>query len=162
VVENVYINEIQSFRWLALVPGLVTLLFAVLCYFQIVLKKQVGNRPAPSWLLVVFFLFTATVTAMLGLQKLTLSITNKAVYINFGVFASKQVIPLTDIKSIAVRKYNGPGEFSGWGVKSNAHEQSYTVSGDEGVEIILKNGKMILVGTQKPKEMQRVINQYFY
>ena len=53
-------------------------------------------------------------------------------------------------------------EFSGWGVKANPNEQSYTESGNEGIEIELKSsGKKILIGTQKPAEMQKVIDQLY-
>jgi hypothetical protein len=52
-------------------------------------------------------------------------------------------------------------EFSGWGVKGNNLEQSYTVSGDEGLEITLKSGgKKILIGTQERAQMQSVLNKY--
>ena len=122
-----------------------------------------GNHPAPDWLLLLFFVLTSAFSIVFYFQKLKTSITNRAVYVSFGIFASQKVFPLTDIKSIEIRKYDGMNEFSGWGVKSNSNEQSYTVSGNEGVEIELKNGgKKILIGTQKPLEMQKVIDQLYF
>ena len=104
----------------------------------------------------------STFTIVLYFQYLKTSITNRVVYVSFGIFASQRVFPLADIKSISIRKYDGMNEFSGWGVKANPNEQSYTESGNEGIEIELKSsGKKILIGTQKPAEMQKVIDQLY-
>jgi len=161
-METTYINEVQSFQWyFMLVPGMIALLFGVMWFFQVFLHKRIGNRNAPDWLLLVIFILTAAFAVGFSLQKLKTSITNRAIYTSFGVFASKQAIPLTNIKSIAIRKYDGMNEFSGWGVRGNANEQCFTVSGSEGIEIELKSGgKKILIGTQKADGMQAVIERY--
>jgi hypothetical protein len=160
-MEKTYIEEIQSFGWLGIAPGIIAVMFGIFCFFQIVLKRQIGNHPAPNWLLILIFVLTATLAMVFSLQRLRTSITDQAIYVSFGIFASKKVIPLSNIKSISVRKYDGMKEFSGWGVKANANEQSYTVSGDNGVEIELNSeGKKILIGTDKPNEMLSVIDKY--
>jgi hypothetical protein len=161
-MEKTFIAEAQGFGWWGVIPGSIAVLFGAMYLFQIILKKPIGNRPAPDWLLLVFFVLTSTFTIVLYFQNLKTSITNRAVYVNFGIFASQRIFPLADIKSISIRKYDGMNEFSGWGVKSNSNEQSYTESGNEGVEIELKSGgKKILIGTQKPVEMQKIIDQFY-
>src|ERR1700679_4252332 len=119
-METTYISEAQSFQWyFMLIPGVIALLFGVMWFFQVFFHKPIGNRNAPDWLLLVIFILTATFAVAFSLQKLKTSMTNRAIYTSFGVFAPKQAIPLTDIKSISIRKYDGMKEFSGWGVRGN-------------------------------------------
>jgi hypothetical protein len=161
-VEVTYIAEVQSFGWwVVMIPVMAALLFGVMLFSQVILHKRIGNRNAPNWLLLLIFILTTSFAVAFNLQKLKTTITNRAIYISFGVLTSNRVILLTDIKSIAIRKYDGMKEFSGWGVKGNDQEQSYTVSGDEGIEIALKSGgKKILIGTQKADKMRAVIAKY--
>jgi hypothetical protein len=161
-METTYISEVQSFQWyFMLIPGMIALLFGVMWFFQVFLHKRIGNRNAPDWLLLVIFILTAIFAVGFSQQKLKTSITNRAIYTSFGVFAGKHAILLTDIKSISIRNYDGMKEFSGWGVRGNADERCYTVSGDEGMEIELKSGgKKVLIGTQKAGDMGAVIGKY--
>ena len=52
-------------------------------------------------------------------------------------------------------------EFMGWGVKWNSTTDCFTMSGDVGLELTLSNNKKILIGTQKPAELQLVLETYF-
>ncbi len=160
-MDTIYIEESQSFGLIGLVTLPVAIIFGVLSFIQIVLKKQVGNHPAPSWLLVVIFIATASFAVVFNMQRLKTTITNQAIKVSFGIFMSPKIFLLSDIKSITMRKYDGMSEFRGWGVKGNANEQSYTVSGDDGIEIELKSGgKKILIGTHEAAQMQEVIGKY--
>ena len=48
-------------------------------------------------------------------------------------------------------------EYGGWGIKGKRHKKAYTVSGNYGIQFLLKNGKMIMIGTQKPKGFAKAI-----
>lgn len=159
-MEITYITEIQSFKWLAVVPALAAVVIGILWFLQVKLRKQAGKQAAYNGLMAVIFILITALAVVFSFQKLTTTITNRAVTMDFGIFAAKKAIPLTDIKSIAVRKYDGMKEFSGWGVKGNDQERSYTVSGDEGIEITLKSGgKKLLIGTQQPDKMRDIISK---
>jgi hypothetical protein len=163
-MEKTYFEETQHFQWGFIVGiSLIALLFAILFLVQVIFKVKIGSRPAPSGLLLVLFVFTAGFAVFLGLQKLKVKISSKAVYYSFGALAPLQSIPKADIASIKLRKYDGMDEFSGWGEKSNAKEDSYTTSGDEGIEIKFKNSaqKSILIGTHSAKQVQQVLSTYY-
>ncbi|MDB5132406.1 MAG: hypothetical protein JWR02_2155 [Mucilaginibacter sp.] len=163
-METIYFEETQYFPWgFLLIPALVAILFGVFFFVQVIFKIKVGNRPLPNWLLFLIFLVTVGFTVFMGSQKLTLKITNKAVYFSLGAFASMQSIKTAEMASINLRKYNGMDEFSGWGNKSNAMENSYTTSGDYGIEIKFKKSaqKSILIGTHKPKQVHEILSKYF-
>lgn len=163
-METVYFDETQYFPWgILIIPALVAILFGTMFLVQVVFKIKVGNRPAPSALLLLIFILVGSFTVFMFSEKLKLKITNKAVYFSLGAFAATQSIKTGEIASINLRKYNGMDEFSGWGNKSNNKEESYTTSGEDGIEIKFKkkNQKSILIGTHEPQKVQAVLSAYF-
>jgi hypothetical protein len=163
-METTYFEETQHFQWgFVVLTALVAVLFGTIFLVQVIFKIKVGTRPVPSWMLFIIFLFVAALTAFLGLQKLQTKITNQAIYYGLGAFAPMQSIKTSEIASIHMRKYDGMNEFSGWGEKSNPKEESYTTSGDDGIEIKFKNStqKSILIGTHSAKQVQDVLTKYF-
>ncbi|GER60283.1 hypothetical protein [Patiriisocius marinus] len=67
-----------------------------------------------------------------------------------------------EIDKIYVREYSPISEYGGWGYRFSfgKHGKAYNVSGSTGIQIIFKNGKKTLIGTQKKKEAESVINTY--
>lgn len=62
-----------------------------------------------------------------------------------------------------VRTYSPIREYGGWGFRQALGEKgkAYNVKGNKGIQIQLKTGKNILIGTQKEKDAQQVINRNF-
>ena len=55
-------------------------------------------------------------------------------------------------------------EYGGWGYRTSFGKKkgsAYNVKGDKGIQIELKTGKKLLIGTQKEDEAQQVIGRYF-
>lgn len=147
---------------LLIVPGLIAVaVFGCLSFAQIVSKKPIGNHPAPTWLLLLFFAGCSAGILILSLQRLLLVITEDEIEISFGIFAHRQIIKINEIKNISVRKYDALKEFWGWGVRFNSKGRCYTVSGNAGVDIELKSGQHILIGIRELSEADAVISAYF-
>ena len=84
-----------------------------------------------------------------------------------------------DISDTTIVKYNPIMDYGGWGIRMGAGIQdinyrkirfpymrgislgfnsvSYSISGNTGIQFLLQNKKMILIGTNKPEEMSEVI-----
>lgn len=98
--------------------------------------------------------------------KLSTRIDEHGVYYQFFPFhLTTKKISWQEIDKIYVRTYNPINEYGGWGLKAGAlwNRKSGTainVSGDIGVQLVLKNGKKLLIGTQKEQEAKQVINNY--
>ncbi|MFC2152044.1 hypothetical protein ACFLSE_05900 [Bacteroidota bacterium] len=59
-----------------------------------------------------------------------------------------------------IRDYKPLKEYGGHGLQRKVkYGRSFTVSGRKGLQIILKDGKKILIGTQKPKELGLIIEK---
>ncbi|MBL86550.1 MAG: hypothetical protein CMO82_07820 [Winogradskyella sp.] len=76
-----------------------------------------------------------------------------------------KLLPWNEIKTANVRTYDAITEFGGWGLKGGAlwnksKGRAINVSGDIGIQLQLKNGKKLLIGTQKKEEAIRVLEAY--
>lgn len=70
-----------------------------------------------------------------------------------------------DIKSAHIRTYDAIAEYGGWGLKGGAlwnksNGTAINVSGNIGMQLELKNGKKLLIGTNKPNEAKAVLETY--
>lgn len=156
-MDKLLFKETQSSKILIVVAVVFAIFFGVLTLVQGVLGKPVGNHPAPNWLLIAFFVGCVLSIGFFNKQKLILLINEKQVYISYGLLTSDRKIAVSDIKNIQIRKYDAVKEFLGWGVRYNDGESCFTVSGEDALEIELKNGEKFLIGTQKKEELSAVI-----
>ncbi|UJH92407.1 hypothetical protein LZ575_07780 [Antarcticibacterium sp. 1MA-6-2] len=65
-----------------------------------------------------------------------------------------------DIDNIFVRKYSPIAEYGGWGVRGLGKAKAYNIKGNNGIQIVTKNKKSFLIGTQQPEVARRIINYY--
>ena len=99
------------------------------------------------------------VLALFLLLRLRTVIDANGVSYQFLPFHLKlQVKSWEEIEYAYVRKYSPLGEFGGWGIRySFGNGKAYNVSGNMGLQLVLKNGKKILIGTQRPDEITSVL-----
>ncbi|MDP3312222.1 hypothetical protein [Lutibacter sp.] len=118
--------------------------------------EQIGAFSGIIVLSLVIFLFV--------LLKLKTRIDEKGIYYKYFPFHLKyQFIAWNNISKISIRNYDAISEFGGWGIKFSFRKKrgkSFTTKGDVGLQLELKNGKKILIGTQKKEEIQRTIDTY--
>ncbi|MCB7480915.1 hypothetical protein [Christiangramia sediminis] len=65
-----------------------------------------------------------------------------------------------EISKCYVRKYAPIREYGGWGIRGSGKSKAYNVSGNMGIQIITKDQKKFLIGTNKPEEAKRVLERY--
>jgi len=69
-------------------------------------------------------------------------------------------ISISDIKTYEVRTYRPIMEYGGWGIRySLRYGKAYNVSGNLGIQLVLKNGSKILFGSQKPEEFLEALKK---
>lgn len=104
------------------------------------------------------------VTAIIFIFKLTTRIDEKGIHYKFFPFHwSFKIITWSEISMAFVRNYDPIGEYGGWGFKggwSKSKGKALNVSGDIGIQLELKNGKKLLIGTQKENEAKSVLETY--
>ena len=146
-------SERQKFTqwWIVLILiGLVSLaLYGVIQ--QVFLGVPFGNNPAPDWVLIA--LLTGMVLTAVFFMSIALKtkIDDSGVEIKFWPFINRN-IDWEDVERVEVIDY---GFIGGWGMRySSEHGWVYATSGSEGVRLILKSGKRLVLGTQKKQELE--------
>lgn len=158
----VLFREVQYFRqsWLWLVVLLPTILAWWAFVRQIMGGKPVGDNPAPDWAVwLIWVLFGLGLPLFFGLLRMVVEVTSEELVIHYRPLARRR-IPLADIVKLDTRRYNAIKEYGGWGIKGWSREKmAYNVSGSEGVELRLQDGRTILVGSRRPEELLAAIRE---
>jgi hypothetical protein len=68
------------------------------------------------------------------------------------------VIPLSEIGSVQAVTYRPLREFGGWGIRWGwKGSRAYSIAGNRGVELELREGKLIVVGSETPEALATAI-----
>lgn len=168
-MKKILFQEDQKFTrtWIAvLVYGITIINIAVFGYGftqQILLGKTWGNTPMSDSALILTFILVLGIFAglLVLLHRAALITIIHEEGINFKFppfFLNERLIPKDEISQIGVRQYNPILEYGGWGVRIGLGKgKAYNVKGNLGIQLHLKNGKKILIGTQKKDQAEWAI-----
>tara|TARA_R100000935_G_scaffold39665_1_gene61107 strand:+ start:9548 stop:10060 length:513 start_codon:yes stop_codon:yes gene_type:complete len=109
------------------------------------------------------FIIMAFISVGFFILRLKTNIDKEGVYYGFWPFQKNlKLASWTEIDSVFIRKYKPLREFGGWGYRysMNGNGKVYNVKGNMGIQIVFKDGKKTLIGTQKPEEAKQVIATY--
>ena len=155
-------REEQNFRrvwWvMLLVIGLAAMMWWGF-YQQIILGEPWGDNPGPDWFMWLFLLlFGIGLPAFFWWLKLMVEVRTDHVQIHYWPLA-KLTIPFSDIERIQARTYSPMKEYGGWGIRRgwSSKKMAYNVSGNQGVELFLKDGRRVMIGSQKAQELAMAI-----
>lgn len=109
----------------------------------------------------ILILLPLAVTVLIAMFHLSVKIDKN--YLMFKMFPfhlKYKKIRLDEIKNATIKEYNTDRSFHGWGlgITWNRKYKSYTVKGYKGVEISLKDGMKIFIGTQRPEDLIENLN----
>ena len=109
----------------------------------------------------VAVLFIAAVLLVLVLSRLKTKITYDGIYITFPPLRRKSYrIKIQEIQRFEIRKYKARREYGGYGYRNRRTSgQAYIISGNIGLQIYFKNGKKLLIGTNKKQALQHAIEK---
>ena len=88
--------------------------------------------------------------------SLTIVITPEHLKFSLGIGVIRKTIPLSDIVSCTPVRIS---IFTGWGIKKIPGGWQYNVTGLDAVDIYLRNGKLIRIGTPEPREVCKTIEE---
>lgn len=158
----IYFNESQRFNnvYLWVVLALVhIILIGVIC--GIYIKSNGEHKPKA---IIGFWLGEAIagiVTALILTSQLLTTVKDDGIYVKFTPFIREErKYAWEDIQECYVREYKPVKEYGGWGVRSAGKNGSaLNVSGNQGIQLVFKNGEKVLIGTNEPAEVAKVLQQ---
>ena len=146
---------------------IIVLSISVLVPIGIILNeftKEDANMSPNEASLIIFLMITCILPVFFF--KLKTRIDEKGIHYQFLPFHfSSRTILWVDISKVYVRTYDPIGEFGGWGLKGGfpfykKNGKAINVSGNIGIQLVLKNEKKLLIGTQKKSDVERVLKTY--
>ncbi len=163
-------KESQKFKepaiWIGLIiSGLVVIgIFGLGFYRQIIQGRQFGNNPMSDTGLIVTLTLVLILFLLMfllfGFANLTTEIDRHRIAFRFFPFHYKfQQIGWNKIEKFEVITYKPIRDYGGWGIKFGKNGKAYNVAGNRGLQLQLKSGKNILIGTQKPDELSDFLSK---
>lgn len=140
----------QPWLWALILVPFVGVLAVVL-----LVPKPPG--PAGELVLVVVPLVLGLSVLTFATACLTTTVTPGELRVRFVPFFVNKRIPIGEIARFSPLSYNIWQ--TGYGIHYSRYGWVYNVSGSEGIQIELINGKRFLVGTQRPREFAAALQQ---
>ena len=158
-------KESQKFTQTWLMIVLVVALIAPILAITNKWSEKIDKRIISNLDLLLPILIFLLVVSFILISKLKTRIDGEGINYQFFPFHLKyHVIKWNDIQNVYTRKYNPISEYGGWGFKGGFFFQrkgtAFNVYGNIGIQLELKNGKKLLIGTQQKEKAQQAINYY--
>lgn len=126
-------------------------------------KASAGENSQESWEIILGFVVgigvPIAITALFLLLKLETEVKSDGIYVRYFPFhiRFKRFGP-EDLSECYARRYKPIWEYGGWGIRySLRNGKAYNTSGNQGVQLVFKNGKRLLIGSQKPEQLEAAI-----
>lgn len=141
-------------------------------YEQLVLGKPWERRTMPDDVLIGTFLLVLLImvglTILFSYMCLQVQVTNSGLTFRFPPFILRErQILKADLERFELRKYRPIFEYGGWGIRVRGQRRgrgkkfgiAYNVKGNIGLQLYLKNGDKVLIGTQNPVGMEKAMKK---
>lgn len=160
---EIIFKEEQRFRqpWLWVVVIFASIIPWLGLFIQVLFGQKLGNNPAPDWIVILTWLvFGIGFPLFFYSTRLITEVHKNGIQIRFIPFHRKfKIFHYAEIEGYAVREYKPIREYGGWGIRYGFGGMAYNVYGNKGVQLIMKNKKKILIGSQKSYEFYKAINK---
>jgi hypothetical protein len=156
--------EKQRFKlwwlWIILVAVIGTFIWGIVQ--QTVFHVAFGSKPVSSLVLACLTIIPIGIAVLIFSIVMKTRINSAGVYCSFRPFEMKgKMMEWGDIEKVYVREYSALREFAGWGLKygGTIYGWAYTVGGRYGLQLKLKDGSKLLLGTHKPERVKELLGQ---
>jgi hypothetical protein len=162
--EDILFHEEQYFnQWFikTILYGQNILILLGLVTKAIVKKQDVFfTADILSWCII--FILSLGILFLFHKLHLTTQVTKEGISIKFFPFHLKpKFYEWGNIENCQIRKYSPILEYGGWGIRHGFRKSgiAYNVSGNMGLQLMVNNKGKILIGTQKPQELENTLTK---
>jgi hypothetical protein len=142
----------QWYIWILLLGLLCIPVYGIIQ--QLVLKQPIGDKPMSDLGLVIILFTQLSLCLLFWILKIKTTISKEKISFRFFPFVTK-TIPWDEVEVAEIVKYR----FVGYGIRIfTSYGTVYNINGNKGMALTLTNKKKLLIGTQKPYELEDVIH----
>jgi hypothetical protein len=155
---EILFKETQRFRqwwlWLILIFVAANSLWVMIHEF----RSGQGDTLDRIVLPLLLLLLPASVIFFMLYIKLETEIKEDGMYVRFFPLHKQfRFFAWEEIEQAYVRTYKPLLEYGGWGLRGFSNNRALNISGKEGLQLMMKDGRKLLIGTQKPQEISEVL-----
>ncbi len=133
-------------------------IWALLVVAALPVVVVVAVRGAVPSVLVVPLLLVA-VGVLLAFARLVVDVDHEAITVAFHFLWPKRRILISEVRSAEAMTYRAFLDYGGYGVRLGLRGWAFNVSGDHGVLVETKNGSRLMIGSQRPQELEAAIER---
>jgi hypothetical protein len=151
--------EEQPFRQLRLriltaIPPVVMTLLAI---WQVGLGHRWGKQPMSNAGVIVWSIFLWIVYLRLIIVKLVTELRPGELRVAMRGLWRSYSIPLNQVKSADAVTFDAVRDWGGYGIRVTSRGRAYLAGGDQGVELQMVSGEVVLIGSLRSGELARAI-----
>jgi hypothetical protein len=149
----------QSWLWTLVIVTNAAALIGVVIALESTTWQVSCAEFLPILLMVVIII---AVWLLLWTARLETRVTAEGLRFRFRPFHRREhEIRWGDVEKMSLRTYRPIIEYGGWGIRYGLRGRAYNVSGNIGLQIVLKDGKKVLFGTQESDRLAMVLRSMF-
>jgi hypothetical protein len=144
----------QWWLWALLIAALVIPLSATL------IQSRAADSGITGTDIAIGSLFPSLILLFFLIMHLRTRIDESGIRYRFvPIHGKEQHIKWDEIEKVYTRTYSPLKEYGGWGIRTGFGKtgKAYNISGNKGIQVELKDGKRVLLGTCKPSEVDNVL-----
>ena len=154
-------REEQSLRQpklliLTAIPPVTMLLLAI---WQVGLGHPWGKQPMSNGSMVFWTIFVCVIYLRLITVKLVTEIRPAEISVALRGLWRAYHIALAEVKSVGTVSFHPLRDWGGYGVRSSSRGRAFIARGNQGVELELRKGGIVVIGSQRPGELAQSIDQ---
>lgn len=160
--SDILFYEKQQFRqwWIWLLLAGVNAPFVAGVIKQIGWRQPFSDDPMTNTQLICATGTIVLLTIFIFSIRLETQIKPDGIYVRFFPFHFKyKHYPWSILIKSYVRQYSPIGEYGGWGLRRGAFGKgkAFNISGNKGLQLEFTTGQKLLIGTNKPEELNMVL-----
>lgn len=156
-------SETQKFRqwWLWFIFAGIKGVMGFFIVTQVLIGRPFGSNVVDNAMLLIGFLFMLILSLLFFIMKLETRITDTGIAVRFYPIQLKfRNYKWEDIDQMYIREYSPIAEYGGWGIRYSfvGKGRAFNVSGRMGLQLVFKDGRKLLIGTNKPEDLMQVLS----
>jgi len=164
--KDLIFREVQTFgptlRWLLVVLMAVSVVIFAIGLWETITDPKTTNKFVPTLLSIIAMAIPIAVTILFFILKLETEIRSDGLYVRFYPMHIRfRKFTRKELAEHYCRTYKPIREYGGWGIRCSftGKGKAYNVSGNKGVQLVLTNGKKLLIGSKKPDDLAAAIDK---